>query len=248
MPFPWLSEKPRALDFKGSPIPKHLHFLWGFLGDNGPLANREQRNFDLWRRFNPDWQMTVQTPQTVDPVVMHHPHRKIYQRLPTAIQRCDLARPLLLEKYGGIYSDLDVHPYRDLDWLCGLYPHANVLLIEEVTLTRGSSVRRGNRFAIRQGQPELRLRVANFWMASVAGHPFWQEVMELVEERSHLAIQHDYDVIYTTGPDVISEVYHRTFQKYDDLALVPRAIARRFFRHRTHGSWRVQQTGQRWAA
>lgn len=248
MPLPWRSEKPKTLAFKGSSIPKHLHFLWGFLGDDGPLADREQRNFELWRNLNPGWKMSVQSPETMAPVVKHHSYRDIYQALPTAIQRCDLARPLLLEKYGGIYSDLDVHPYRDLDWLCNLFPHANVLLVEEVTLSRGSSVRRGKRFAIRQGQPELRLRVANFWMASVAGHPFWREVMELAQERSHLAIKNDYDVIYTTGPDVISEVYHRSYKKYDDLALVPRATARRFFRHRTHGSWRVQQTGKHWVA
>lgn len=248
MPFLWRSDRARSFDPNGSPIPKHLHFLWGFLGDDGPLAEREQKNHELWRSLNPDWQLNIQSPTSVSPVVQNHEFEHLYSGLPTAIQRCDLARPLLLEKFGGVYSDLDVHPYRDLDWLCGLFPHANVLLVEEVTLSRGSSVRRGNRFSIRNGQPELRLRVANFWMASVAGHPFWREVMELVEERSDLAIQHDYDVIYTTGPDIISEVYHRTFQKYDDLALVPRATARRFFRHRTHGSWRVTQTGQRWAA
>jgi mannosyltransferase OCH1-like enzyme len=248
MPFLWRSDRDRSFAPERSPIPRNLHFLWGFLGDNGPLAAREQHNFDLWRGMNPDWQMTVQSPETLSAVVNNHPRQELYEAFPTAIQRCDLARPMLLEKYGGVYSDLDVRPYRDLDWLCGLFPHARVLLVEEVTLSRGSSVRRGNRFAIRNGRPELRLRVANFWMASVAGHPFWRDVMDLVEERSHLAVRHDYDVIYTTGPDVISEVYDRTHQKYRDVALVPRATARRFFRHRTHGSWRVQKTGKRWAA
>ncbi len=248
MPFLWRSDKPNDFDPNGFQIPKHLHYLWGFLGDDGPLPGREQANFDRWTELNPDWQTSIQTPASVNPVVESHPRRELYASLPTAIQRCDLARPLLLQKYGGIYSDLDVEPFRDLNWLCGLFPHAKVLLIEEVTLTKASSVRRGNRFSIRNGTPERRLRVGNFWMASVPGHPFWSDVLDMVKQRSHLGVQNDYDVIYTTGPDVISEVYHQTLNKYDDVVLVPRRTARRFFRHRTHGSWRVEETGDRWVA
>lgn len=248
MPFHLRFDKPADFGSQKFRIPKHLHYLWGFLGDEGPLPDREQSNFDRWSELNPEWQMTIQSPETVSPVVNELMRSDLYESLPTAIQRCDLARPLLLQKYGGVYSDLDVQPYRELDRLCGLFPHANVLLIEEVSLTRASSVRRGNRFSIRNGQPELRLRVGNFWMASASGHPFWQDVVDLIEERSHYAIRDDYDVIFTTGPDIISEVYSRTFQKYDDVALVPRRLARRFFRHRTHGSWRMQQTGNCWVA
>jgi len=248
MPFLWRSDNSTEFDPNGFQIPRQMHFLWGFLGDHGPLPDREQENFNQWNELNPDWQMNIQTPDGVAPVVSNHDHRNIYQQMSTAIQRCDLARPLLLEQYGGVYSDLDVQPFRDLDWLCGLFPNARVLLIEEVTLSRASSIRRGNRYPIRQGNPERRLRVGNFWMASTPGHPFWRDVMDLVEQRRHLEVENDYDVIYTTGPDVISEAYHNTLHKYDDVLLVPRRTARRFFRHRTHGSWRVEQTGQRWVA
>ena len=248
MPFPWRAQRTQSINIDGSVIPKSLHFLWGFLGDDGPLAEREQANFNRWESLNPDWDLSVHNPRTISAVAEDHPYQAIYDDVPTAIQRCDLARPFLLEKYGGVYSDLDVDPFQNLNRLSNLFPHASVLLIEEVTLTRGSSLRRGKRHAVRQGRPELRLRVANFWMASVPGHPFWQDVMELVQERADIPIQDDYDVIYTTGPDIISEVYHRTQQKYKDVALVPRSLARKFFRHRTHGSWRVNESGQRWVA
>lgn len=150
--------------------------------------------------------MTIQTPDSIYPIVDEHPHRQLFGELPTAIQRCDQARALLLEEFGSIYSDLDVQPFRSLDWLCGLFPHARVLLIEEVTFSRRSSIRRRNRYPIREGNPEIRLRVGNFWMASAPGHLLWRDVPEMIEERSHLTVTHDYDVIFTTGPDIISEV------------------------------------------
>ena len=252
MAFLWKSNNRSVAQQAEFHIPKQVHFLWGFLGDAGPLPNREQRNHELWQGKNPTWNCQVQTPDRIEQIFSTRPkdHRdtNIYRELPTAIQRCDVARPLILKEVGGIYSDLDVHPHRDMDWLCGLYPRAKVLLVEEVTLTRGSSIRRGNRFPVRQGNPELRLRVANFWMASAPGHPFWDDVMDLVDERRKIEIKNDYDVIYTTGPDIISEVYHRKADQYDDVALIPRKIARRFFRHRTHGSWRTEGKDSKWVA
>ena len=146
MPHLWRLDNSKSIGPGNFRIPKRLHFLWGFLGDDGSLADREQKNFDRWKMLNPQWQMTVQSPKSVLPVVNNHDRQKLYHGVPTAIQRCDLARPLLLEKYGGVYSDLDVQPFRSLDWLCGLFPTANVILVEEVTLTRASSRRRGNRF------------------------------------------------------------------------------------------------------
>lgn len=243
----WFSKKARTNAHGEFRIPRQMHFLWGFLGDGGELPAREANNLAAWQKLNPGWEHTIQSPAVVEGLLTPEA-APLYRQLPTAIQRCDLARPVLLYRQGGIYSDLDVQPFRPLDWLCGMYPDARVLLVEEVTLSRASARRRGNRFSIRQGAPELRLRVANFWMASAPEHPFWMDVIALIRERSSMTVQHDYDVIFTTGPDIISEVYHRVAADYQDVALVPRRVARRFFRHRTHGSWRTEGLNRRWAA
>ena len=218
-------------------IPRAIHFLWDFLGNDAPLGVREAGIRDDWRGLHPGWQVDVCSPEYIQSL-MSPGLQTMYDQLPVAIQRCDLARPVLLKKVGGVYSDLDVRPRQPLEGLFELYPDANVLLAEEVTLSRGSSIRRGKRHSIREGRPELRLRVANFWMASVPGHPFWGEVIDLIEARRHLPVREDYDVIYTTGPDVISEVYNRCINRFDDVQMVPRRLARKFFRHQAHGSWR----------
>ena len=39
-----------------------------------------------------------------------------------------------------------------------------------------------------------------------------QKILDLCKERKDLEIKEDYDILYTTGPDVVSEV----FDKLDD--------------------------------
>lgn len=240
----WKSRKSRQNPGDGFAVPRHLFFLWDFLGNDAPLPAREQHVHDAFLALNPGWSINVYSPEFVESAITGHPYESLYHGLPRGIQRCDIARPLMLEKFGGVYSDLDVQPRHTLDQFCGKFPDAGVILVEEVTLTRASSIRRGNRHPIRHGRPELRVRVANFWMASVPGHPFWGDVLSLMKERSRLEVRTDYDVIYTTGPDIISEVYERTRDKYDDVVLVPRRTARRFLQHDSHASWRGQDEVQ----
>jgi len=60
---------------------------------------------------------------------------------------------------------------------------------------------------IRGGEPEASTRIANFWMMSSPGHKFWGDVLNLLKERSQLPLHTSYDVLYTTGPDLVSEVF-----------------------------------------
>ncbi|UPR04400.1 hypothetical protein HOP50_16g77410 [Chloropicon primus] len=60
---------------------------------------------------------------------------------------------------------------------------------------------------IRKGRPEQRTRIANYWMMSSPKHAFWVDTLELLQRRSELEVRDQYDVLYITGPDVVSEVY-----------------------------------------
>ena len=66
---------------------------------------------------------------------------------------------------------------------------------------------------IRGGAPELTTRIGNYWMATKPKSAFWRDVLRLVEKRAALPVRSQYDVLFTTGPDVVSEVYHAHRQK-----------------------------------
>lgn len=95
---------------------------------------------------------------------------------------------------------------------------------------------------IRKGRPEQNIRVANFWMMSIAGHRFWKDILELVQRRSRLPLQEQYDVLYTTGPDIVSEIYnvHAKVEEEEGIMLLEHDVLLGLNEHwtTTNHTWR----------
>jgi len=72
---------------------------------------------------------------------------------------------------------------------------------------------------IRKGHPEQHTRIANYWMMSSPKHPFWVDTLELLQRRSVLEVKEQYDILYITGPDVVSEVYSLYAEQEEVVAL-----------------------------
>ena len=85
---------------------------------------------------------------------------------------------------------------------------------------------------------EASVRMSNYFMLSQAGSPTCQKIIDLVVERSKFEIDMDwnYDVIFTTGPDVVSEV----ISKNCDMGTfgVPAAVLGVYSWHNAAGSWK----------
>ncbi|CAL5224031.1 g6651 [Coccomyxa viridis] len=107
----------------------------------------------------------------------------------TVVAKGDALRPLVLHAYGGMYVDLDVECYRPVDTF--LEGHDLVLQAEEHNSSEA---------------------LINAVMASTPRHPLWLDVISLMMERS--ASSHN--VLFATGPQVISEAY-KSFMKTHDL-------------------------------
>ncbi len=60
----------------------------------------------------------------------------------------------------------------------------------------------------------------------------------LARERAHLPIQSDYDILFTTGPDVVSTVVNR--RQYADVVIIRDSEAALGFQHLVTGGWRDQ--------
>lgn len=220
-----------------SEIPKLLHFTWGFLSDSAKLPDHYQTIFDVWKRLHPSWEMRLNFPKDAEQLAAKYDHFP-YFNYRRGIQRCDACRPMLMHQIGGVYTDLDVVPHQSLDIIKALYPDASVVFCEETTLSQQVARKIGAMQPIRNNKPELPKRVANYFMASKPGHPIWLEVLELMRQRSALPVRTDYDIIYTTGPDIISEIAHRAEQCYSDIVIIPRPVIDQIITHHRSGSWR----------
>ena len=162
-------------------IPKQLRFVWGLLG--GGEMPRQQRRYLSHARIASDWNLSIHDRQEITDLAAHYSGYP-FASYPKDIQRCNVCRLMLLHRYGGVYSDLNVEPCRSLENLFARYPQASVILGVEVCLSPMEARCIGREMAIRQGVPEVRRRIANFFMASVPGHPFWLAALELARSRA----------------------------------------------------------------
>lgn len=91
-------------------IPRIAHFVW--IG--GALPASAERTLRRFREFHPHWDVRLWSgvPAEIPAEIVE----KIYQ-CPWICMRCDIIRAWLLQRYGGIYSDLDIHYLRPIDVL-----------------------------------------------------------------------------------------------------------------------------------
>ncbi len=148
----------------------------------------------------------------------------MFLQYPRHIQRCDMFRLLLIALFGGVYSDIDVVPYQAMDAILAMYPHGRAFFGVECEAS-AQQCAESLSHPIRGGIAEISTRIANYWMAAVPGHPIFDDIMQEVQVRADLPVREDYDVLYTTGPDVVSSVLARVRHRYDDLVVLsPREL------------------------
>lgn len=142
-----------------------------------------------WIEKNPDWDYRFWTDD--DLLAFFQNERpdllNLYLSYPRPVQRADLARYCILQKFGGVYADIDTVCLASLEPLAG---DARVVLCQEPARHQEPATIRG-----------LDRLWFNGTMASPAEHPFWTSVIDmcrLMADRRHG------DVLETTGPLILS--------------------------------------------
>jgi hypothetical protein len=118
---------PSKVESSSTPkIPKILHQIW--LGPKNPPAYfftfQEQ-----WKKLHPDWEYHLWTDADLDG--LHLEMRDLIDASPNFAERSDILRSELLERFGGVYFDVDIEPFYSLndlhqkyDFYAGIeYPH-----------------------------------------------------------------------------------------------------------------------------
>jgi len=171
------------------------------------------------------------------------------------IMQADLARYLILYQYGGIYLDLDIEVHASFHVLLqerGLLnnkelPYDYCILFEEHRWKNEeeavSEKDHPIRFFMSSGyRTEALVRVANYAFICSPRHPFLLKVLDECQNRAHLVPKCDYDVLFITGPDVVSHVYHLMDQNYRDehnIVLISLGEHNAFITHHCAGGWRT---------
>ena len=203
----------------------NLFLLWGF-GKCNIIPTRYFRNLSLWQSNNTSYSLKILHKNECD-VIAKFQKNSPYFKYNHVIQQCDYIRYILMYKYGGFYSDLDVCPNVNLNNLKKMYPEGKIFLVIETILDEKFKESTKN-IAIRKGIAEDEVRVATYFFGSTCSkHNFWVYVMKRAMQRLHNEIKEDYDVIYTSGPDLLTTCYHEYMKVYEDksIILLPKDIS-----------------------
>jgi len=182
-------------------------------------------------------------------------HSHFYFQYSRKIMQADFARYLILYQYGGAYFDLDIKMYSSLNTLiekvndqkyntqnknefCILFEEHRWKDSKEAIDEKDQPIRK---FLKPEFYTESFIRVANYAMIATPKHPFIKRILELCEKRFHLQPKNDYDVLFITGPDVVSHVYatsKKAFLDQHNVFLIPREKHDLYIKHLCDGGWR----------
>jgi len=153
-----------------------------------------------------------------------------YNSVPRGVAKSDIARLVSLYVRGGHYTDLDV-----------VFKRLPPIKADQVTLYTETFSLKDNNF----------IRIANFALASPSKHEFVKDVLYEVVKRVNISVGKltwsDNDVLNTTGPDVVTSIYHQTRNKYhkdtgwNSVRRIGFLNSRKILSHKCAGSWRNHQ-------
>lgn len=83
-------------------IPRIIHQIW--VGDK-PLPKNYSRLKKTWTKHHPGWAYKLWTPKKIKRLTLHN--RKFYDRAREPEEKANILRYELLDKFGGLYCDVD---------------------------------------------------------------------------------------------------------------------------------------------
>jgi len=164
-------------------IPHILHQSW----KNSSLPEATKNSINVWREAMPDWPRSFYTDE--DNRLLWKGVAPtclpLYEFWPENISRADAARILYMRQWGGVYADLDVTPCGSFDALSLKY---------DLVLVRSPKG-----------------FISNFFMASAAGHPFWDYALEKLCRNETHELKNPSNggqaVMWVAGPRFLDEAW-----------------------------------------
>ena len=143
----------------------------------------------------------------------------------------DISRYYLMWKRGGFYLDVDVRVNRDLKPLV------------QRCVKRGKRImlftEHDNSMVLGVGEKH-RHRIYNCMFWSEPNEMFWKQCYDLAVERcSSLTRWSDSDILWASGPDVITTVYHSTPGNH--IHVLNNSESKKYLTHLEKGSWRKKR-------
>ncbi len=162
-------------------IPKIIHQTWkdNFIPESFLHWQKS------WIEMHPDFEYKLWTNEDIEDLIGQQSKeiKNLFFNYDDNICRIDIARYLILQKYGGLYVDLDFE--------C-LHPHHKLFEGHQLIFGLEPDTHSQRKKAALSGINSI---VGNAWIASNPNHPFWQHLLNYL-----IQVQNKDDVLELTGP------------------------------------------------
>jgi mannosyltransferase OCH1-like enzyme len=178
-----------------SPIPKIIHLTW----KTETLPQMLDSLVARMRAFHPEWDIRLWTDDEMTRFIKQRgapAQIEKYLSYTKIIQRCDYFRVFVLSVMGGVYLDLDIELDRSFDELPA---YVTAFFPCEKVMSQEALIQHKNRDAV---------RVGNYAMGAVPGHPFFTYLLERMQGATCESLDLHDCILETTGPGLLSKVYH----------------------------------------
>ena len=219
----------------GAKIPPVVHMIWYGVDAPSPLhhANEKYRRGYNSIVKNSMCEIRLWTKSDCEYLVQQYPEYEGIYSAANNIMKYDIMRYLIVYHCGGSYLDADIVLKKSLANI-----NANECFFIEniVPLSRNNP---GYYEPIRKGVLELPIRIANYAFSSKPKNPIFLEFLAEIRRRMFVqrAPKRDYDVLYLTGPDVVTSVIHAV-KKTMTINVVSKLVSNSIIEHTCAGEWR----------
>jgi len=163
-------------------IPKNVHLIW--VGNpNRPSYVIDHVN--RWKRLMPEWTVKLWTDEDISETHFSVELISLIQTIEKGAQKADIMRYFIMEKYGGIYLDTDIIPYRSMDIVSYL---GDLIVCHDMPITWPY--------------------IAIGFFASVPHHPVLQYACQIIE--THSIQLNTEDIHMHTGPRLFGQALFYT--------------------------------------
>jgi mannosyltransferase OCH1-like enzyme len=220
---------------KNKKIPSIVHIIWYGVDAPSPLHHPNEKYRRGYESIvkNSMCEIKLWTKSNCEYLVQQYPQYESMYRTANNIMKYDIMRYLIVYHCGGTYLDADIVLKTSLENIT-----ANECFFIEniVPLSRNNP---GYYEPIRKGVLEHPIRIANYAFSSKPKNPIFLEFLAEVRRRmfTQPVPKCDYDVLYLTGPDVVTSVIH-TIHKTTPVNVVSKLVSNSIIEHTCAGEWR----------
>ena len=113
-------------------IPRLLHMIW--VGD-AAMPDTFMKYVTVWQTLMPSWIIRIWTNSDITSTEFPDAAITLINTATKGAQKADIMRYFIIEKYGGVYMDVDVIPHRSLDPIISSFKNASLITCHDLPLT-----------------------------------------------------------------------------------------------------------------